>query len=330
MVFVVRRDPIRPFIGLLLISMGGSAQAGQCTSLQNGNWNQASTWSCGRVPTGGDTVTILLGDTVYVTQNHSYTGAALQIKVYGVWYFSGGGSKITLPCGSHVEIMLGGLLLPNSNSGGHSETVRICNTTWWYYDQGPQSGYQIWPPPVLPVELVTFEGSVSGSTTLLQWITATENNSDHFELWRSRDMIDRELVDVLQARGQSLIITSYTVLDYPGVPGVWYYHLVGEDQDGSRSELGTVSVLLRDQASGIDCRPNPVDEYHLMITSNDLLTDARVRVGDTSSRSSRAAHLLWEEEHLLMLDLSGLRPGLYVAEVVTLNGAGHHCSFVVQ
>lgn len=259
---------------LALAAPGHRAMAGMCISTGNGNWNNAATWSCGHVPTGGDTAIVAAGHTVSITQNHVYNGQPLHIIIYGVWYFSGGGSKITLPCGSHVEIMPGGLLQPNSNSGGHSETVRICGTTYWYYDQGAQGGYQIWPGIGLPVELTSFQATPVNGAVQLAWVTATERNSHHFDIMRSTDGETWSFVAEVKAQGNSQISTYYAHSDLPGRAGLMYYRLLQTDLDGTATDLGTLAVLLQTEADGIGCRPNPVTENHLMITSAEPIRGA--------------------------------------------------------
>lgn len=44
--------------GLGMLLAGGVAQAATCTSIQTGNWNSATTWSCNKTPGAGDTVII--------------------------------------------------------------------------------------------------------------------------------------------------------------------------------------------------------------------------------------------------------------------------------
>lgn len=306
-----------------------SVHAGMCVSLGNGSWNNAATWSCGHVPIGGDTVIIAAGHTVSITQNHVYNGLPLHIQVYGVWYFSGGGSKITLPCGSHVEIMVGGLLQPNSNSGGHSETVRICGVTYWYYDQGPQGGYQIWPPIILPVEMGVFSASVEGGSALLEWTTFTEHNCDRFEVHRSRDGLDWEFIDEVAGQGNSANITRYKLTDTPWTDGLWYYRLEQVDIDGTRYDGGMVAVMLVADHERIKCAPNPVSESHLMITSGAKLIGSEVRFVNVALRAEQYAHLLWEEEHLLMFNMSGLAAGVYITHV-TSGPFIDRCTFIVQ
>jgi len=57
-------------VWLVLLALAApSVFAANCTSTRDGNWNATSTWNCGLVPDGNDTVTIEDGDTVTVTVN---------------------------------------------------------------------------------------------------------------------------------------------------------------------------------------------------------------------------------------------------------------------
>ncbi|HMC96757.1 MAG TPA: hypothetical protein VKG92_03845, partial [Flavobacteriales bacterium] len=293
----------------------------------DGNWNSASTWSCGHVPTGGDTVVVQAGHTVSISQNNVYSGLPLQIKIYGIWYFSGGGSKITLPCGSHVEIMPGGLLQPNSNSGGHSETVRICNTTYWYYDQGPQSGYQIWPPAFLPIELISFDAEAVERDVHLRWSTASEMGTAHFELHVGADPEALEFLAALPARGNSTVLTHYEHADRDRAPGLWYYALIEVDLDGSRHAKGLVAVLIR-KPQGITCMPNPVREGHLLMLLPDGFEQSMVTIRSSDMRSVLNLPASLSSTDMLAVDVSGLAPGLYVATTLAEGGTTVSCGFV--
>lgn len=282
------------------------------------------------MPTGGDTVTVLAGHTVSITQNFVYNGAPLHIYVYGIWYFSGGGSKITLPCGSIVEIMVGGLLQPNSNSGGHSETVRICGTTYWYFDQGPQSGYQIWPGPILPIELLSFNATAIGQSVRLRWSTASENGSDHFEVFISADGNEEDLLMTCHAQGNSASSVNYGHLDEGRAPGIWYYRLVEVDSDGSIHDHGTLAVLVKDMAKGITCMPNPVKEGHLLITSTEEMSGLPVEIHGMDMRLHRYAELVMDDKNMLLLNIGNLQRGVYVATVTLVASRRNTCTFVVD
>jgi len=88
-------------------------------------------------------------------------------------FFDGGGSKLSFPCGSIVEIMSSSASISGNNSG-NSQSIKICGTTFWQVSNGTQTGYLAWPPnSTLPVELIGFTGEGKGGTAELRWATAT-------------------------------------------------------------------------------------------------------------------------------------------------------------
>lgn len=317
---------------LIAVSMqlGTFLQAATCTSIASGNWTNAAIWSCGHVPTGGDSVIIAVDDTVTISQNHVYNGAPLQIQVYGVWYFIGGGSKITLPCGSHVEIMTGGLLLPNSNSGGHSETVRICGVTYWYYDEGPVTGYEIWPPIILPIELIAFEAEAKGEDVLLKWMTGSEIEVAAYELSVSEDIREWEQLTTVPAIGTSAGSTSYEFLDRDRGSGLWYYSLKDVGTDGSFGEPEIRSVLVRSTEQGILCMPNPVSDERLMVVLMEPSDAVQIHTIGAISRVVNEPEVLVEGDGSLILDVGTLSPGYYIAVANEKGRRIGSCSFSIM
>lgn len=321
----------RRLVWLLTFAITFQAEARICTSTGNGNWDHSSTWDCVGVPTGGDTVIIQVGDTVTVDDNNVYNGLPLHIMVYGVWHFVDGGAKVSLPCGSYVEIFPPtGTLIPNSNSGGHSETVRICNVTWWYFDQGAQGGYQIWPGPPLPVELVDFSAEQVGERIHLEWSTASETGTERFEVYRGRGPEDRELAGTIPAAGTSLETLYYLLTDDPPMEGLWYYFLYEVDRDQSPVQIANVALVYDVQERDMTCVPNPVESGRLLVEGapehND---DLETRIGGIMGQAQDPARIVWDVEGILSVDVSMYGRGTYVLTAMAASGERRSCRFIV-
>lgn len=325
-------DHILPsFAMLFCVMVSDPADAAVCTSTGSGSWGSASTWSCGRVPQGGDTVIVQASHTVSISNNWIYNGAPLHIQVFGTWLFIGGGSKISLPCGSIVEIMVGGQLVPNSNSGGHSETVRICNITYWHYEDGLQSGYVIWPPTVLPIELLYFQGTARNAGVVLEWATATEINSERFEIHISPDGVSEDLIYTGSAAGTSTSTINYEHLDRGRSPGLWYYRLVQYDLDGTMHPQFTVAIHVKDTEKEVTCMPNPVRDGHLFVLLNaGIRDDIDVPIHTPYGSRIESFHVLYETTDMIALDISTLSPGYYLAAPCVGKTRLGTCTFLVQ
>jgi hypothetical protein len=238
-----------------------ASQAAVCTALTSGIWTAPSTWDCDRAPIAGDVLIIPAGITVSVNSNTSYSGPAMRVRIYGTLSFIGGGSKLAFPCGSIVEIMTSTATIIGDGTG-NSETIRICGSGVWSVgtDNGA-TGYAPYPAgSTLPVGLLYFTGVAEGSGIRCTWMTASETNSDRFELLRSRDPEHMEVVAVLAAAGNSQQTTRYEHVDMPEGSGVWYYHLVQYDQDGLPYDLGTIAVT-SEAVAQIHCYPVPASDH---------------------------------------------------------------------
>lgn len=258
------RTPILLLAGALLLP--GILQARTCYSTGSGNWTNGSIWTCLASPSPGDTAVIQAGHTVTITSNIQYSGDPMIVVVEGTWFFQGGGSKITMPCGSGVMIQSGGNV--NGNGNGNSQTIRICNITYWSASMGNIPGPQNWPA-TLPVELLGFEATWNGGMVLLSWSTATEHGSSHFEVVRKDQAGDERTIGVVDAAGNSLQLVQYVLADPAPMPGMNYYHLYQYDMDGSGGHLMTAGVQVNPQENGPLCTGHAVDGG-LAVLADDL------------------------------------------------------------
>lgn len=95
---------------------------------------------------------------------------------------------------------------------------------------------------VLPVELVYFDAECSGAAVLLEWSTASESNSDHFDVERSTDGTAWETIGSVAAAGQSIQTVAYRIEDAHPLNGTAYYRLRQFDTDGSATTSLIVAV----------------------------------------------------------------------------------------
>lgn len=127
----------------------------------------------------------------------------------------------------------------------------------------------------LPVELLSFEGRATSSTTaLLEWRTATERDNDYFTVERSEDGQVWLTVGTVEGAGTSQEERRYS-LDDPTAPGgLCYYRLRQTDLDGTNSTSGVVSVHF-DRTTGVEpfAYPNP-SSGPVIVVFPDALDDA--------------------------------------------------------
>ncbi|GEM_PF-2690666 len=94
----------------------------------------------------------------------------------------------------------------------------------------------------LPVEMLSFDGASTLSGNKLDWVTASETNSKHFEILRSWDGEIFTSLGEVAAQGNSNIKTNYSFLDKNPANGINYYKLKQIDLDGKSEEYGPIAV----------------------------------------------------------------------------------------
>jgi hypothetical protein len=98
---------------------------------------------------------------------------------------------------------------------------------------------------IVPVELITFTGSMQNSSVRLLWSTASELNNQGFEIQRSVDDQNNFVtVGFVPGKGSSTEISYYSFSDQPGLNGVHYiyYRLKQVDFDGTFSYSNVVNI----------------------------------------------------------------------------------------
>lgn len=96
----------------------------------------------------------------------------------------------------------------------------------------------------LPIELVRFEATASGSVTSLKWSTASESNNDYFDLERSANGLNFTSIGRVDGAGTSTASHDYAFIDYRPKSGKNYYRLRQVDHDGQFSFSPIVSVTI--------------------------------------------------------------------------------------
>ena len=112
----------------------------------------------------------------------------------------------------------------------------------------------------LPVTLVYFKAIVNNKQVVTSWQTFFENNSSHFEVWRSQNAQQFEYVGRVAAAGNSNTTLDYTLTDANPYMGISYYRLKSIDKDGTFKWSQIVKVNI-DEAGNIFLNPNPASNY---------------------------------------------------------------------
>ena len=94
----------------------------------------------------------------------------------------------------------------------------------------------------LPVEILIFDGKNKGNNNYFFWVTASEDNTSHFDLEKSKDGKNWDKVFTKNASYKSTKKIKYDVTDYNVDPIINYYRLQQYDLDGVYETFGPISI----------------------------------------------------------------------------------------
>ncbi len=272
-------------------------------TLQNGHYFQTSgTGSLKCEVTNGSTKTFPVGNTSYtpmtiqnngtadvfsarctpeVLENGTSGNALTSDVVDRTWFVEeavAGGSDLTLTATWNTSDELTGFdrthcyLSHYTGSGWNGNTPSAATGSAPY--SVSRSGITSLSPfavgsnGALPIELVDFYAFREGENVKLEWTTATEINSDVFEIEHSLDAISFKKIGEVQAATFSDSELNYDFLhknsfDPKGASGINYYRLKMRDLDGSfeYSEVRSVDLLnFHSLVNLVTVYPNPTSD----------------------------------------------------------------------
>lgn len=137
----------------------------------------------------------------------------------------------------------------------------------------------------LPVKLTAFNVSCDENQIDIQWTTASEQNSSHFVVEKSRDLINWTSVSQVQAAGSSNHEIDYSSVDLNGSNGVFYYRLKQVDYNGKSEIYGPISVNCDNSQNEMNVYPNPSNgDFTVEINWNKPNTSTQIQIIDLTGK----------------------------------------------
>jgi hypothetical protein len=106
----------------------------------------------------------------------------------------------------------------------------------------------------LPVELTRFDATAKPQGVRLDWATASEKNSDRFEIQRSATGEAYQTIGTVKSQGTSSSATTYSFVDGQALSGRAYYRLRQVDADGTAAYSPVVTAQA---LAGAEMTPYP-------------------------------------------------------------------------
>ena len=187
----------------------------------------------------------------------------------------------------------------------------------WYIDD-----IGIYYYGAVPVELTSFNASVTGDKVLLDWSTATETNNKGFEIERAPAtgnpslIKDWTVIGFVSGKGTTAGNSSYSFTDNNPLTGKIYYRLKQIDYDGSFVYYNPVEVTF-DKALSYSLEQNYPNPFNPQTTINyEVKSSGKVLIRIYDIIGNEIARLVDENQeagsYSVNFDASNLPSGVYI------------------
>ena len=169
--------------------------------------------------------------------------------------------NMTLSGGQNEYASTGGVLVVTGTITGNGDTPAAIADNELVTDlpTGVQDFLTDGGTTPLPIVLSYFEGKALDDVVKLAWETLSEENFDHFEIQRSHDGREFEVIGTKQGNGFTSEKHQYSFIDNAPKIGMNYYRLNAIDFDGSFEIFETIVVEVKPNFSNVSVYPNPTN-----------------------------------------------------------------------
>ena len=173
----------------------------------------------------------------------------------------------------------------------------------------------------LPVELTSFTASCQDNGVLLHWITESEQNSSHFDVEKSNNGSDWNVITTLEAAGNSTGSIVYNHLDLDKSMLEAYYRLNQVDLNGANKFYGPIYTTCDNEGVSAYSFPNPSKEgFQLILQNPSMLGEAQLSITDLNGKPVLEKIISIEKGiNLYHYSTNNWSPGLYNIHVKTRN-----------
>ena len=171
---------------------------------------------------------------------------------------------------------------------------------------------------VLPLSLVSFNVSCSGSYRIFNWTTATELNNDHFTVEHSKDGITYNAMGTTRGAGNSNRILNYHAV-FPESDGYKYYRLKQTDYNALSSYSAILSSDCNKSNNAISLYPVPAGNIVSVRSDNFINAEITYQLYDAKGRVLKEREYFVPGSDHFSIDITSLPSAAYFIKVSTKN-----------
>lgn len=172
----------------------------------------------------------------------------------------------------------------------------------------------------LPVELIDFNGKCTNGIVSLSWTTASEINSNYFEIQRSHNAQDWTSAGTVQAAGNSNTLLNYSfVEEIVNENTTTYYRLIEVDYNSFTEEFEP--IVLQCNTTEIlqpTIYPNPVEQL-LTIHIPAEYSSSKLQIYSVHGELVFSEIMYLNEAQFIQFDFSFLNSGIYELQILSEN-----------
>ncbi len=165
----------------------------------------------------------------------------------------------------------------------------------------------------MPVELMSFKGRKDNGNIALEWSTATEENSSHFEIQKSTNGLDWEAIGNIESNHNSVVTNHYAFIDRAVVSINNYYRLRMVDLDETFEYSDVIMVNMGELTTDFEVRafPNPTTDYLQVTLNSKEQTNVNISIVDVNGRVIQTTSDSLKGTSTQRLDVSEYNAGVY-------------------
>lgn len=171
----------------------------------------------------------------------------------------------------------------------------------------------------LPVSWLGFTAVKKDASSLLNWSTSMEQNTQDFLVQHSTSSSHWTTIGSVKAAGNATVRKDYSYLHLMPTEGYNYYRLIQRDLDGVFSYSKVVSVFMDKEGIKLKAFPNPVQDGRLNVVLKEAV---QVRLFDAAGKEVLTQRLNAGPQ---VLNVSQLQGGVY-----QLHASGETIAIFIQ
>jgi hypothetical protein len=217
--------------------------------INNGKWNNNSSWGLGHSPTNGE-IAIIPADSTLVVDNNNLLTTDITLKVYGTLQFQVG--KLRLTPNSVVLLYPGGTI--TSAVGTPADKIEIGGVSKYTGNDGTLAGPLmanagtsnfVFMPVTLPVKFIAYNIYEDDKGIRIKWTTAEEDNIARYEVERSLDGSSWRVIGQVESSERPSIVNYFSYIDKEPSGSVVYYRVKQLDKNGHFTYTSVKNIRLQ-------------------------------------------------------------------------------------